>query len=60
MITRAAIEDRLTTLRVQQENLIADVNALAGAIQDCEYWLTQLADGDDDAERGASEDRACR
>lgn len=50
MIDRAAIEKRLAELREQQEQVIAQANALAGAIQDCEYWLTLLAEGEPDAD----------
>jgi hypothetical protein len=49
-ITREDLEKRLTELQAEQEQvraqivqLQANANAYAGAIQDCEYWLSKLA-----------------
>lgn len=39
MITREALEARLTQLRQEVEQMRANLNAYEGAIQDCEYWL---------------------
>lgn len=39
---KQAILDRLTQLRGQQKNLQANLWALDGAIQDCEFWLKEL------------------
>lgn len=50
MIIREAIEARLADLKAQRDQLIANINACGGAIQDCEYWLSQLdapAQGDE-------------
>lgn len=44
MITREAIERRLAELRDELDKAVARVNALGGAIQDCEYWLEQEQD----------------
>ncbi|MBW2672587.1 MAG: hypothetical protein JRD89_04110 [Deltaproteobacteria bacterium] len=33
------IEQRLAKLKAEREQLIANLNAYNGAIQDCEYWL---------------------
>ncbi len=42
MITRETIEARLAELRAQREQMIANLNAIGGAIQDCEFWLSEL------------------
>jgi hypothetical protein len=49
-ITREEIEKRLAQLKTDQvqvqANLVqlqANLNAYAGAIQDCEYWLTTVS-----------------
>lgn len=47
MITRAAILQRKETLQHDQEQMIANLNAIVGALQDCDYWLAEL----DKAER---------
>ena len=39
-VTQEAIEQRLAALRAQREQLILNVNAYNGAIEDCEYWLS--------------------
>jgi hypothetical protein len=36
------IRERLAKLREQHEQATANVHALSGAIQDCEYWLEQV------------------
>ena len=41
-MNREAIEARRVALEAQRVELIAQVNATMGAIQDCEYWLAQL------------------
>jgi hypothetical protein len=41
-MTREQIEARLVELRKESEQLVANINAISGAIQDCEYWLAQL------------------
>jgi peptidoglycan hydrolase CwlO-like protein len=42
VLTKEAVQQRLTELKKQKEQVLADVNALSGAIQDCEYWLEEL------------------
>mgnify|MGYP001574645351 FL=1 len=44
MITREAIEKRIGEMRVQHSTLVANIHALEGAIQDSEFWLTQLSE----------------
>jgi hypothetical protein len=41
-INKDIINIRLKDLVTQSENLRANLNAIAGAIQDCEYWLSEL------------------
>ena len=45
-ITVAAIEARITELQQQKDQAIANVNALAGAIQDCQFWLEQAKEAE--------------
>lgn len=39
MITEAQIQERLTKLTTEREQLLANLNVYNGAIQDCEFWL---------------------
>lgn len=43
MITRDDVERRLQDLRQQQQRAETTLLAVSGAIQDCEYWLGQIA-----------------
>jgi hypothetical protein len=43
-MTREEIEKRMSELVAAKEKLVADLNAVSGAIQDCEYWLAKLAE----------------
>lgn len=36
------IMQRITDLQARQEQLVANLNAVHGAIQECQYWLSQL------------------
>jgi len=36
------LEQRIRDLQARQEQLMADLNAVGGAIQECQYWLTQI------------------
>ena len=47
-MTQESIEGRISQLQEQKQSLIADLNAVDGAIQDCQYWLKQL-EADNDA-----------
>ena len=42
VITREALQDRLSELQRLRERALANVNAISGAIQECEYWLEKL------------------
>jgi len=42
-MTKDKLLQRIDELRAQKEQAIANANACAGAIGDCEYWLAQLA-----------------
>lgn len=42
MITREHFEGRLEELKRQQEQLRANLHAVDGAMQDCEYWINRL------------------
>lgn len=42
-MTKEALEARIQSLQREQEQLIAKTNAFSGAIQDCKYWLEELA-----------------
>ena len=42
MITRKLLEDRLASLKASEQNVINNLNAYVGAIQECEFWLKQL------------------
>ena len=41
-LEKAELEENLDQLKAALEQLKANINATAGAIQDCDYWLTQM------------------
>ena len=41
-ITKEQIEARKAQLQASIEKKQADLNAMAGALQDCNFWLAQL------------------
>ena len=41
-MTKEQILARIEELKAQAEQLKANLNAVGGAIQDCEYWLEQI------------------
>jgi hypothetical protein len=45
MITTEALEARIVGLTHERERLMGQINAYAGAIEDCQYWLSLLTDG---------------
>lgn len=42
MINEQKIIVRIEELKAQADTLRGNLNAVGGAIQDCEYWLEQL------------------
>ena len=50
MISRAMVEARLEQLRVELAEKLSDVQALHGAIQDCEFWLGVVVKDSESAE----------
>jgi hypothetical protein len=42
-ITKDQIQTRIRALQQQAEKLQNNLNATLGAIQDCNFWLAQLA-----------------
>ena len=45
MITRELIEARIKSLSVERERAIGQANAMLGAIEDAQWFLTQLDEG---------------
>lgn len=41
-MTEAEIVERIELLEQQRSQALANVNALNGAIQDCEFWLKRI------------------
>ena len=41
-MNKEVLEARIAELKKQMAAVHANYNALNGAVQDCEYWLTQL------------------
>lgn len=41
-MTIESLEKRKLELQTQQAQLVANVNAIGGALQDCEYWINVL------------------
>lgn len=41
-MTREQILKRIEALEEQRRNRIADIHAIEGAVQDCQYWLEQI------------------
>ena len=46
MVTAEEIRERMQILNQKREQALADANAYAGAIQDCQFWLARMLDGD--------------
>lgn len=53
-MTREEIETRKAELEKRLVETIANVNALRGALQDCDFWLERLA-AEEEAEADAAE-----
>jgi hypothetical protein len=41
-ITRAMLDQRLGQLKAAREQALANLNAYDGAIQECNYWISQI------------------
>ena len=41
-MTKDSVLARKETLTQQREQLVANLNALAGALQDCDYWIARF------------------
>lgn len=48
LITKEQIEARKAQLQASIERAQADLNAKAGALQDCNFWLAQLEKPEDE------------
>lgn len=46
-ITGESLDARIAELLKQKEMLLADLNAVDGAFQDCQYWKAKLEEVDD-------------
>ena len=44
-VTQELLEKRIAALIADREQLVATLNATAGAIEDCEYWLGVIKEG---------------
>jgi hypothetical protein len=53
VVKREDIERRLLELQQQQQQAIANVQAIAGAIQECQHWLDRIAAEDAAAAKAA-------
>ena len=42
-MTKEQVEARKQALVAQKTQLVAQVHAVLGAIEDCDYWLAELA-----------------
>ena len=42
-MTREDVEARIVELQKLHDQAVANMNALRGAIQDCEFWLQRMA-----------------
>ena len=50
-MTEELIQKRLAELKQQQKFMEGNLNAIGGAIQDCEYWLATLKEQENAAEK---------
>ena len=37
------IKERITTIEGQRAQMVSNVHAIEGAIQDCKYWLEKIS-----------------
>ena len=45
-MNEAALKARIESLTAQARQMEQNLQAIGGAIQDCQYWLTQLEETD--------------
>lgn len=43
MVTKEVLQARIEELRVQHDQFLAQANACAGAMADCQYWIDRMA-----------------
>ena len=43
-MTELDLKERLKALEAQRRQMEANLNAIAGAMQECQYWLQKIAD----------------
>ena len=43
-MTELDLKERLEALEAQRRQMEANLNAIAGAMQECQYWLQKIAD----------------
>jgi hypothetical protein len=48
VITKEQIEERKARLQADMQKVLQASYELNGALQDCDYWLEQLEDSDDE------------
>ncbi len=42
MVTKDSVVARKAELEQQRQNVIGNLNAIAGALQDCDYWIQKF------------------
>jgi len=43
-MTENTLKERLAALEAQRRQMEANLNAIAGALQECQYWLNQMTE----------------
>lgn len=56
-VSREALQTRLFELERQREQAIANVNAISGAIQECQYWVAWLKEKEREAEASSVQEK---
>ena len=56
-ITKEALEERLVELQQQREQAIANVNAISGALQECQHWIAWLKEKEREAEAKSAQEQ---
>ncbi len=50
-MTEEMLRKRIADLQAQREQLLANLNAMQGAIIDCEFWLSELTKAKEQSEK---------